>query len=435
MNYQETIDYLYSHLPVFHLSGKKAYKADLANSYHLADKFNHPYTKYPIIHVAGTNGKGSSSHLLASILQEAGYKTGLHTSPHLLDFRERIRVNGEMIDPQKVIDFVENNKEYILNLSPSFFELQAFIAFCHFAETAVDIAIIETGLGGRLDTTNIIDPLISVITNIGLDHTDILGDNLPQIAQEKAGIIKVRKPVIIGETHPETEDIFKKKASEMHSKIVFADQHFKCPEGVVNPEGRLIDVLEDGKIRFKNMQIGLSGSYQLKNIKTVLATTNELTELGYLITEEHIIQGIAKVKVNTGLRGRWETLMTEPLIICDVAHNKEGIRYIAEQLKATKYKKIHFIIGVMKDKDVQSILSILPREALYYFTKANTERALNENDLQASAIENGLNGLSYKTVHQAIEAALLKVEKNDLIFIGGSTFVVAEIMGILNRPR
>jgi dihydrofolate synthase/folylpolyglutamate synthase len=378
MNYIETIDYLFSHLPLFHRTGPAAYKANLDNTLALDDHFEHPHRKFKTVHVAGTNGKGSVSHMLAAVLQESGYKTGLFTSPHLVDFLERMRINGEMIEEGFVCDFVEKNMDIIERLSPSFFELTTLMAFKYFAEMEVDIAVIETGMGGRLDSTNIITPLVSVITNIGLDHTQFLGGTLELIAAEKAGIIKEKIPVVIGEWQKETAGIFKTFANKNHSELRFASEKYHIHSTFLSPQRKqIMSVYSGEKLIYDKLSIDLLGIYQKKNVPTVLQTIECLGEAGIKISEESIYAGLQNTSKLTGLRGRWEEIGYNPLIICDTGHNAEGIAEVIKQLKTTPYKTLHFIFGMVNDKDSGIVLSLLPKNATYYFTKADIPRALD----------------------------------------------------------
>jgi dihydrofolate synthase/folylpolyglutamate synthase len=381
--------------------------------------------------VAGTNGKGSVSHMLASILQKAGYKTGLYTSPHLKDFRERIRLNGEMVPEQFVVDFVERFLEMnkTSTLEPSFFELTVLMAFDYFSAQKVDVAVIEVGLGGRLDSTNIIIPELSVITNISLDHMALLGDSLGKIALEKAGIIKRTIPVIIGETHPQTSIIFEGKATENHSKILFADQLLKADYSMISIDQRQIfNVKGSDGILFENLRLDLLGKYQTKNLGTLLCTVQELQKMGWKISTTNIREGLENVTELTGLSGRWQTIGANPRIICDTAHNEGGMREVVAQLRQIPCKKLHFIIGMVNDKDIAGVLALLPVEAVYYFTKASIPRAMAEHQLMQMATFFGLNGAAYEDVPTALAEAKMYADKDDLIFIGGSTFVVAEVI-------
>lgn len=428
MTYQETIEYLYQQLPVFHRIGKKAFKADLNNTLDLCVHLDHPEHKFKTIHIAGTNGKGSSSHFLASILQSAGYKTGLYTSPHLKSFTERIRINGAPIPENKVISFVENNKDFLEKLKPSFFEMSVGMAFEYFAQEEVDIAVIEVGLGGRLDSTNIITPLLSLITNISLDHTDILGETLPEIAYEKAGIIKPTIPVIISEKMVDSQPVFIDKAQQEKAPLYFAEESYE----VLNFEEKNflleIDILDLSNHRNFKIKSQLVGQYQLKNILGVLKVVDILKVLGYKIEPNAISQGFKTVVSQTGLKGRWQTLSDKPRIICDTAHNIAGITQILNSLDKIQYDKLWMILGFVSDKDISSILSILPKNASYIFCEANIPRALNSANLLEQAQKYGLVGEHMSNVNKAIMYAKSKASPNDVIYVGGSTFVVAEII-------
>lgn len=428
MNYSETLNYLFTKLPMFTRIGSAAFKKDLTNTIALCKALGEPQTKFKTIHIAGTNGKGSCSHMLASILQEAGYKTGLYTSPHLKDFRERIRINGNMIDENTVVDFVARYKQLFESIEPSFFEWTVALCFDYFASQKVDIGIIETGLGGRLDSTNIITPLLSIITNIGWDHTDMLGNTLPEIAFEKAGIIKPLIPVVIGEYVTATLSVFNNKAKETNSKLILANQiaevlHFKSTHTQA-----VFDIgFEHGEM-WKNMDCDLPGIYQQKNIVTVITAVLQLQMQGFKITEMDVRMGLSKVKKNTGLKGRWYVLNQKPLIVCDTGHNEDGIAYVVQQIKQQKYKHLHLVIGMVKDKDINKILALLPVDATYYFCKADIPRGLDEKELQAQASTHNLHGHTYASVSEALQAAKQAALQDDMIFIGGSTFVVAEII-------
>jgi dihydrofolate synthase/folylpolyglutamate synthase len=404
--YQETIDFLFNSLPEFQRVGASAYKVGLGNALLLDEHLGSPHQYYNTIHVDGTNGKGSTSHLLAAVLQSAGYRVGLYTSPHLKDFRERIRVNGEPVSESYVVDFVNENKAFLDKIRPSFFEMTSAMAFSYFAEQKVDVAIIEVGLGGRLDSTNIITPILSIITNISLDHTGLLGDTPAKIAAEKAGIIKPNIPVVIGEWTDETRPVFEQKAEEMNVNLQFANSKY------VN----------------SNVEIGLLGSYQKKNTATVLTAIDVLRRMNFDISDNDIRKGFKEVKALTGLQGRWQITGTNPLIICDTGHNEAGIAYIVRQLRETPHEKLHIVFGVVKDKDVSSILALLPKNAQYYFTKADGSRSLDEKELLIKAKSFGLRGRGYVSVKKAFDDAKKNAGKDDLIFVGGSTFVVAEIL-------
>ena len=411
---------------MFHRIGAAAYKADLTNTVALCNLLKNPQNSFKSIHVAGTNGKGSTSHMLAAVLQNAGYKTALYTSPHLKDFRERIRINGEMIPEKTVTEFVNQYKSSFEKIQLSFFEWTVGLAFDYFAREKVDVAIIETGLGGRLDSTNIITPELSIITNISYDHMQLLGDTLEKIAFEKAGIIKESVPVIIGERQEETESVFLKQASNVKTKILFASDTIKAELLSQNSDEQSFNIFSDDKILFTDLKLNLAGNYQQKNICTVICALELLKKSNTKISEANIRFGLQNVQSLTGLRGRWQKLSDSPLVICDVGHNKSGIEFIVEQISKTKFEKLHMVIGVVNDKDISGILELLPQNATYYFCKANIPRALDEEELQLKAKAFGLNGNSYSSVSAAIDTAKANSNTDDLIFIGGSTFVVAE---------
>ena len=427
MTYQETIEYLYQQLPVFHRIGKKAFKADLNNTIKLCEHLDNPQHKFKSIHIAGTNGKGSSSHYLASILQSAGYKTGLYTSPHLKSYTERIRINGIPIPENEVVSFVEKNKNFLEELKPSFFEMSVGMAFEYFAKEQVDIAIIEVGLGGRLDSTNIITPLLSLITNISFDHTDILGDTLPKIAFENAGIIKSNIPVIISERNSETEDVFVEKANNENAPIFFAEDYFKVERFDERNLLLEVDILELNTNQKFKIQSQLIGEYQSKNILGVLKTIDILNQSEFRVSANAISEGIKNVITQTGLQGRWQVLSKHPLMICDTAHNVAGITQIIKSLKKIKYEKLWMIIGFVSDKDISGIMELLPKNANYIFCEANIPRALDSKELLNHAKIFGLVGEEIKNVNDAINFVKSKASSNDLIYIGGSTFIVAEI--------
>jgi dihydrofolate synthase/folylpolyglutamate synthase len=427
MNYSQAKEYLFSRLPAYHRVGKAAYKNNLDNTIALDEYLGHPHSRFRTIHVAGTNGKGSVSHMLASILQEAGYSVGLYTSPHLKDFRERIRVNGKMIPRKEVIAFITNHSPVIERIEPSFFELSVAMAFDYFSRSNVDVAVIETGLGGRLDSTNIIIPELSVITNIGHDHMDLLGDTIEKIASEKAGIIKKGVPVVIGETDDRIKEIFTRRASGNACDIYFADRHFACSLDDTLPGAALrkyvISDLSNGNITRGTCPLG--GDYQVKNLVTVFQACSVLQERFPGIAGK-VMRGIRNVISNTGLMGRWQVVSKRPLVICDTGHNMEGIREVMKQIARINPARIHFVIGFVNDKDLSSVLPLFPRDGVYYFTRANVSRALDEKVLGARASDHGLRGECYPTVTRAFEAARKNAAENDLIFIGGSTFIVAE---------
>jgi len=429
MTYQETVEYLFSLLPAYHRVGKPAYKGNLDNTLELDRYFGHPHTRFRSVHVAGTNGKGSVSHMTASVLQEAGYRTGLYTSPHLKDFRERIRVDGAMIPEEEVIRFVEEHDGIIGRIKPSFFELTVALAFDYFARMKVDIAVIEVGMGGRLDSTNIITPLLSVITNIGHDHMEFLGRTLGAVAGEKAGIIKEGVPVVIGETQPETRDVFLRKAEALHAPITFADNRFRCRLGRIFPNSSMrrftITGLDDC-ITMRG-ETPLGGLAQKKNLQTAAAVAETLSA-GLGLSREHFLRGVACVVDNTGLMGRWQILSRSPLTVCDTGHNREGLEYVMRQVRATPKENLHMVVGFVNDKDLGSVLPLFPRDAVYYFTRASVPRALDENLLKAAAAGYGLAGNTYPSVREAIAAARTAAAPQDMIFIGGSTFVVADAL-------
>lgn len=408
MNYQDTLSYLYNSVPMFQQVGSTAYKEGLENTLALDSHFNHPHHSFRTIHVAGTNGKGSCSHTLAAILQEAGYRVGLYTSPHLVDFRERIRINGQPVSEEYVIRFVEKERKFFEPLHPSFFELTTAMAFSYFADEKVDVAVIEVGLGGRLDCTNIIHPDVCLITNISLDHTQFLGDTLAKIAREKAGIIKAGIPVVIGETTGETKPVFQEKAEKVGAPIYFAEENDR----------------ED----YPGIEYELQGLYQKKNSRTVLTALPLLKEAGFHLDEQSVRSGFLHVSELTGLMGRWQKLQNSPTLICDTGHNVGGISYIVEQLKQQSYRQLHIIIGMVSDKDIQGVLKLLPKEANYYFTKASVKRALSEDKLYALASKMGLQGNCYPDVPAAVRAAQEKSLPEDFIFVGGSSFIVADLL-------
>ena len=427
MTYQQTLDYLYTQLPMFTRIGASAYKANLDNTIALCDLLDNPQHKFKSLHIGGTNGKGSTSHMLAAVLQTAGYKTGLYTSPHLKDFRERIRINGEMISEQLVVDFVAKYQADFEAIAPSFFEMTVALAFDYFANEQVDVAVVEVGLGGRLDSTNVITPLVSVITNIGWDHMNILGDTLQLIAVEKAGIIKPNIPVIIGEKQPEVEAIFIDKANLEKAEIKFASEDWDAVE--VNSGDLLnVDVTNHQSPLTHHLHLDLTGTYQLKNIKTVLSAIDELRLQGFIITDEHVRTALSSVKALTGLHGRWEIISQSPLTICDTGHNPEGIQEVLKNIARVKYDQLHFVIGMVNDKDSTKVLAALPKNATYYFCKPDIPRGLEAITLREKAASFGLHGETYTSVKQALAAAQASANANDLVFVGGSTFVVAEVV-------
>jgi dihydrofolate synthase / folylpolyglutamate synthase len=428
MNYRETLDYLFSQLPMYQRIGKAAYKTNLDNTLALDLHFGHPHRTFRTIHVAGTNGKGSVSHMLAAILQSAGYKTGLYTSPHLKDFRERIRINGQMVPEEYVVDFVTANKVLFERVKPSFFEMTVAMAFQFFHEEQIDAAVVETGMGGRLDSTNILTPVLSIITNISADHTEFLGNTLEQIAGEKAGIIKPGIPVLIGESHEKTKEVFLRSAGKCNSPISFADETYSMEYSIHQPgNGQKFRIRRKGTVVHENLVCDLLGAYQKKNILTVLAAVDILKE-NFSLDRNHIYEGLARVSQSTGLLGRWHIMQKNPLVIADTAHNLEGLRAVMEQIRATPHVKLHMVLGFVNDKVITDILKLMPRKASYYFTKASIPRAMDEKELKKQAREHGLKGDSYPSVREALSAARDNAGENDLIFIGGSTFVVAEVV-------
>ena len=414
---------------MFHRVGKSAYKANLNNTITLDNYFKNPHKKFKTIHVAGTNGKGSVSHLIASILQDAGYKTGLFTSPHLKDFRERIKVNGLMITEEEVAEFIDNNIQIIKEVNPSFFELTTIMAFEYFKNSKVDVAVIETGLGGRLDCTNIIKPVLSIITNVSWDHNEILGNTLEKIAIEKAGIIKKNTPVILGEFQKNISHVFNNKANELKSELIWADKTFSVKKSIQTP-----DTMQMFRIKYNKEQVlnglktPLLGEYQKKNTATVLASVEKLKNIGFIINDKNIYKGFKNVINNTTLKGRWQILSNYPLVICDIGHNVGGIKQNVTQLNKLKYEMLHIVFGMVADKDFKKILKLLPKNAIYYFTKANIPRAKNEIELQKIASEYGLTGKTFSTVKKAYNSALKSAKQSDIVFVGGSAFVVAEVL-------
>ncbi|WP_142603701.1 bifunctional folylpolyglutamate synthase/dihydrofolate synthase [Solitalea koreensis] len=413
---------------MFHRVGVKAYKADLHNILAISEVLDHPDRKFKTIHIAGTNGKGSTSHMLAAILQEAGYKTGLYTSPHLKDFRERIRINGQMIPEKKVTNFVAKHRNDFAKIEPSFFEMSVGLAFDYFAEKQVDIAIIETGLGGRLDSTNIITPLLSVITNIGFDHMAILGNTLEKIAHEKAGIIKPNIPVVIGQYNTETAPVFIQKAKECDSEIHFASEEYEVEYSELKNGYLNLNIDRFNKDILKNLELDLTGIYQKKNICTVLCAVHQLIEQGFKIDEKTIRSALKKVKESTGLMGRWYTILTHPLTICDTGHNEDGITEVVKQIQQTPHEHLHMVFGMVKDKDINHVLELLPKNATYYFCKADIPRGMDAEELSTLAREHGLKGILFSSVKDALKAAQTAAQAHDLVFVGGSTFVVAEVV-------
>ena len=424
MNYLETVNYLFNIAPVFEHIGASAYKEGLDNTYLLDEHFGHPHRKFKSIHIAGTNGKGSCSHTLAAILQNDGYKVGLYTSPHIMDFRERIKINGECISKEYVIEFVNQEKSLFEKIHPSFFEVTTALAFKYFAEQHVDYAIIEVGLGGRLDCTNIITPILSIITNISFDHTNFLGNTLEKIAKEKAGIIKPNIPVIIGETTNETKPVFKTCAESMNAEIIYADENDEIISFTMN---------EDGGITYNTRSFGiiqgeLGGLYQKKNTNTILHAVRFLYNQHIIKNTGSINNGFYNVCILTGLIGRWQKIGSNPSVICDTGHNVGGWTYISRQLQVQKYNKLHIVFGMVNDKDVDGVMCLLPKNAHYYFTKPQSKRAIPEKDIQRKAMTHGLAGDCYNDVPSAYTAAKKMATPDDMIFIGGSSYIVSDLL-------
>lgn len=429
MNYQETLNYLYNSTPVFEHVGAVAYKEGLQNTLALDKHFNHPHTNFKTIHIAGTNGKGSCSHSLASILQEAGYKVGLYTSPHLVDFRERIRVNGQCISKERVVKFVEDERKFFEPLHPSFFELTTALAFKYFDEQKVDIAIIEVGLGGRLDCTNIISPILSIITNISFDHTQFLGDTLAKIAGEKAGIIKKGVPVIIGEANEETRPVFQSKAYEVNSVIVFAEDN-----AIVTSSSPMADGGRRYNLSNNSTLIGeLSGDYQERNMNTILCACNILKQMNIIKNDDVIAKGLANICKNTGLLGRWQTIQNNPTVVCDTGHNVGGWNYLAPQIKRQQCNQLRIVFGMVDDKDINSVMYLLPKNAIYYWTQAESKRAIKAERVAEIAIKHDLRGEIFDNVEVAYTKALQDSNKDDFVFVGGSSYIVADLLTFLSR--
>lgn len=434
MTYTETLNYLYTQLPMFTRIGAAAYKADLINTITLCAALDNPQNKFKSIHVAGTNGKGSTSHMLASVLQEAGYKVGLYTSPHIKDFRERIKINGQKIEEQFVVNFTENIKTKITEIQPSFFEITVAMAFAYFAKQQVDIAVIEVGLGGLLDSTNVITPELCVITNIGLDHTNLLGTTLPEIATQKAGIIKASVPVVISQTQEETERVFTNKALEKNTSIFFADKVIE----VIGMDSATIGlqkmkVVNTAKMSITNYELDILGKYQQKNVKGVLLALEILQQYNWNISAQNIVDGLKNIKNNTGLMGRFDMLETSPMLIADVAHNADGITEVLAQIKNIPHNNLHIITGFVADKAVDKVLNLFPKNANYYYTQANIPRALLKENLQETAKQYQLNGEVYNNVNTALQAAKANASKEDIILICGSFFIIAELEQYYNN--
>ena len=434
ITYQQTLEYIVARLPMFSRIGAAAYRSDLTNTIALCNALGNPQNNFKSIHIAGTNGKGSTSHMLASVLQSAGYKTGLYTSPHLKDFRERLRLNGAKVPEQFVVDFITRIQPLIEQLEPSFFEITVAMAFDYFNREQVDIGVIEVGLGGRLDSTNIIHPELSVITNIGLDHMNMLGDTLEKIAFEKAGIIKTGIPVVVGETLPETKPVFERRATEAQAPLTIASEHYLVTDWHVEPHRLSIQVADKKTDNRTGYHLDLQGIYQLKNLLTVLESVRQLNQQGWEISETAVQKGLSQVKKLTGLHGRWDIIHQHPQIVLDVAHNEDGIRQLAEQIEITDHTNLHIVIGMVKDKEVDKSLSLLPKQAAYYFTKARIPRALPEEQLAEKAAVHGLEGKHYPDVNTALREALVHAGKEDLILVCGSVFVVGEVDTVIPVP-
>lgn len=438
MTYQETCQYLFNQMPMFEKQGSAGYKEGLTNTVLLDEHLGHPHQSYATIHIAGTNGKGSCSHTLAAILQQCGYKVGLYTSPHLIDFRERIRINGEPISERYVVDFVERERSFFEPLHPSFFEVTTAMAFQYFKDKEVDIAVIEVGLGGRLDCTNIITPILSIITNISFDHTQFLGDTLAKIAAEKAGIIKRGIPIIIGEANDETRPVFSAKAQELNAPIEFAEDYNEVISAECIPGGGMLYHTRNNG----DLHGDLSGSYQEKNMNTSLAAVYQLVRSGYLCecqkphnlekSRKEMLYAINHVAEMTGLMGRWQVMQQNPKVVCDTGHNVGGWQYLSKQLEQQQCQQMHIIFGMVSDKDVNSVLELLPKNAIFYFTKADNHRAINETDLQHLAAQHGLKGESYPSVHEAYTQCMKNALRDDFIFVGGSSYVVGDFLKIFN---
>ncbi len=430
MNYDETIQWLFSQLPMYQRDGKAAYKADLSNTKALLKILGQPQEKFKAVHVAGTNGKGSVAHIIASVLQQAGYKTGLYTSPHLRDFRERIRINGEMIPREQVTAFAEKFQSDFKKIKPSFFEMTVGMAYQYFAGEKVDFAVLETGMGGRLDSTNISNPVLSIITHIDFDHTQFLGNTLEKIASEKAGILKKGIPVVIGRKQKETTAVFEKAAKDKNTHLIFAEDHFELRKiETGHPLEKHYDVWFENELYLENVNSPLLGNYQMENIATALQSINELKQSGAIsIEKETLRQGLENTIANTHLLGRWQIINKNPLTIADTGHNRDGLFAIREQLSETDYEHLHFVLGMVSDKNHEDVLALLPQNATYYFCKADIPRGLNAEILKEKAFKAGLNGNSYPSVMHAYNSAVNNAGPHDLVFVGGSTFVVAEVI-------
>jgi dihydrofolate synthase/folylpolyglutamate synthase len=436
--YDNAVNYLNEQLPIFSKIGAQAIKPGLGNIIKICEALGNPHLKFPSIHIAGTNGKGSTSHMMAGALQKSGYKTGLYTSPHLIDIRERVRINGAMVSKQFIIDFVEKTKQLVIDIQPSYFELNVAMAFVAFAEEKVDIAVIETGLGGRLDSTNIIMPLLSIITNIGLDHTQILGDTLPLIAAEKAGIIKDKTPVVIGETHPETEQVFFRHALAKQTTVLYADSLWELVKVKQDINYQYFKAINKAEQKMYDLKTDLMGNFQIHNIKTVLTATSILYNMGWDVSLDKVLESLSEVKSLTGLRGRWEYFQHNPTIILDVAHNPDGLEYLKDNLKTVEngaVGKLHIVCGFVRDKDVPAALQYFPKDAVYYFTNANVPRALPAAELKQIAHDQHILGNAYNSVDDALIEVSLKAEENDIVLITGSFFIVGEALAFLEHRK
>ena len=427
MTYSEAISFLFEQLPMYQRVGASAYKKDLTNTLKLCKHLGNPESNFKSVHVAGTNGKGSSAHMLASVLIAAGYKTGLYTSPHLKDFCERIKVNGQPISQDAVVDFVQYNHKYLSKLKPSFFEMTVGLAFKQFDDAEVDIAVIEVGLGGRLDSTNVITPEVSLITNIGYDHTDMLGETLAKIAAEKAGIIKSGIPVVIGNYTAETLPVFEQKASQQKSTMILTQEQYEVKLEARTGQYQCISVHEKGKLRFTNLKLSLTGAYQLQNLPGVLGTINYLKHQGYTITDENIQQGLKAVQKYTGLKGRWQLLENNPTVVADTGHNSEAFRAIVSQIVSYEFQELHLVLGFVQGKAVEEILALIPNDAYFYFCKPAVPRGMDVNELAVIADKLQINYQTIPSVNKALQTAKERASENDFIFVGGSSFVVAEL--------
>ena len=435
-HYDQMLEWMYRQIPMYQRQGGEAYKADLSATEALDAYMGHPHRFFRTIHVGGTNGKGSVAHMLASVLQSAGYRTGLYTSPHLRDFRERIRVDGRMVEKDFVVSFIEQHQQHFLQIQPSFFEMTVAMAFEYFRHAAVDVAVVEVGLGGRLDSTNIIDPDLSVITNISLDHTQFLGNTVEEIAREKAGIIKQNTPTVVGEFDTRTAQIFRDKAAHEHAGLSFADQDYRISREDQGPAELPCYTVSDGQeVIYSHLCTDLLGVYQSKNLLTAIRALEELKKLGYRLDAEAIRRGLSDVGGITGFKGRWFVLQHQPLIICDTAHNEAGLKINIQQAQRMNRGRLHFVLGFVNDKQLDAILELFPQAATYYFTKADIPRALQEDELAKAAASFGLTGQSYPKAGEALEAARSKAEKDDLIYVGGSTFLVSELIGPIDRSH